>query len=54
MYKYLYSVHVDIMKYMTAIPNNKQHLDVFTLKCSSKYLQGLVMTEITKTILISC
>lgn len=39
----------NIMKCMTAILNNKQHLHVFTLKCSSKY----VMTEITKIFLIS-
>lgn len=49
MHKYLYSVHVDnIMKCMIAILNNKQHLHVFTLKRSSKY----VMTEITKIFLI--
>lgn len=49
MHKYLYSVHVDnIMKCMIAILNNKQHLHVFTSKCSSKY----VMTEITKIFLI--
>lgn len=49
MHKYLYSVHVDnIMKCMIAILNNKQHLSVFTSKCSSKY----VMTEITKIFLI--